>query len=200
MNLDTLSRATGISPSLVPLWAGPLTAAMAKYEINTPRRQAHFLAQVGHESGGFTRLVENLNYSADALLRNWPTRFNAETAAKMARRPEAIANYVYGGRLGNGADGDGWKYRGRGLIQLTGKGNYRSAGIALGLDLLGKPELLEKPDAASLSAAWFWKTNGLNELADKGDMVAVTRRVNGGTNGLDDRKARYDRAAKALGL
>jgi putative chitinase len=144
--------------------------------------------------------VENLNYSADALLRTWPSRFNAETAAKMARKPEAIANYVYGGRLGNGADGDGWKYRGRGLIQLTGKGNYRAAGIALGLDLIGNPDLLEKPEAASLSAAWFWKTNGLNALADANDVAVVTRKINGGLNGLSDRLERFDRAARALGI
>lgn len=199
MNMDTLSRATGMTPSLVPLWVGPLTAAMSRFGINTPRRQAHFLAQIGHESGGFKTLVENLNYSAEALLKTWPSRFNAATAAAVARKPELIANKVYGGRLGNDAPGDGWKYRGRGLIQLTGKANYRAAAAALGLDLVASPELLEQPEGASLSAAWFWKTNGLNVLADTAGVDAVTRVINGGTNGLADRKARYALAAKVLG-
>lgn len=180
MKLDVLSRATGMTPSRVPLWVAPLTAAMARYEINTPQRQAHFLAQVGHESGGFLYVRE---LGGDKYLSKYDT---GSLAKRLGNTPEA--------------DGDGQKYRGRGLIQVTGLANYRAAAKALGLDLLNHPELLEQLDNAAMSAGWFWKTHGLNELADKGDIVAVTRRINGGTNGLEDRKARYTRAAKALGL
>lgn len=199
MDMSTLARATGMAPALVPLWAKALTAAMEQFAINTPRRQAHFLAQVGHESGGFRTLTENLNYSAEGLLKTWPSRFNPTTAAAMARKPEQIANYVYGGRMGNTAAGDGWNYRGRGLIQLTGKSNYREAGNALGLDLINHPELLERPEGAALSAAWFWSKNGLNGLADGGALEAIGRRINGGSNGQADRAARFLRAAQALG-
>ena len=204
MNADKLSAAAGIPLDTAQLWAEPLTAAMAQFDINTPKRQAQFLAQVGHESGGFKRLVENLNYDAAGLARVWPGRFSSgtgpnELAREIARDPEKIANAAYGLRMGNNAQGDGWMYRGRGLIQLTGKANYQSAATALGYDLVTSPDLVAKPQIAALTAAWFWQKNGLNQLADSGDTRAVTRRINGGTTGLDDRLARYARAAKVLG-
>lgn len=204
MNAEKLSAAAGIPLDTAQLWAEPLTAAMAQFDINTPKRQAQFLAQVGHESGGFKRLVENLNYDAAGLARVWPGRFSSgtgpnELAREIAREPEKIANAAYGLRMGNNAQGDGWMYRGRGLIQLTGKANYQSAATALGYDLVTSPDLVAKPQIAALTAAWFWQKNGLNQLADSGDTRAVTRRINGGTTGLDDRLARYARAAKVLG-
>lgn len=204
MNAEKLSAAAGIPLDTAQLWAEPLTAAMAQFDINTPKRQAQFLAQVGHESGGFKRLVENLNYDAAGLARVWPGRFSSgtgpnELAREIARDPEKIANAAYGLRMGNNAQGDGWTYRGRGLIQLTGKANYQSAGSALELNLVTTPELVADPKVAALTAAWFWQKNGLNQLADSGDTRAVTRRINGGTTGLDDRLARYARAAKVLG-
>ncbi len=182
------------------VFASALTMSMDKYQINTRLRMAAFIAQVGHESGQLRTLVENLNYSAEGLVRTWPRRFNLLTATNCARKPEQIANIVYASRLGNGpaATGDGWKYRGRGLIQVTGWVNYQACGSALSLDLLTKPELLEQPAYAALSAAWFWSSNGLNELADAGKFEAITQRINGGQNGAADRLAIYQCALKVL--
>lgn len=175
-----------------------LNVAMGKYQIITPKRIAAFIAQVGHESGQLTRLVENLNYGADALVATWPARFDAALAAQFARQPERIANIVYAARMGNTAPGDGWTYRGRGLIQITGKANYKECGEALSLDLVARPELLEQPANAAMSAAWFWSINGLSTLADAGDVAGITKRINGGTTGLADRQALYAQALKVL--
>ena len=175
-----------------------LNTAMGKYAIVTRLRVAAFIAQVGHESGQLTRLVENLNYSADGLMKTWPSRFDLVRATACARKPEQIANVVYADRMGNAGPGDGWKYRGRGLIQVTGKTNYAACGEALGLDLINQPELLERPQYAAMSAAWFWSTRGLNTLADQGEFMKITRRINGGLNGLADRQALYDNALKVL--
>ena len=175
-----------------------LNTAMGRYQIIGAKRIAAFIAQVGHESGHLTRLVENLNYSADALRRNWPSRFSVELASSVAHKPEQIANIAYGNRMDNATAGDGWKYRGRGLIQITGRNNYRTCGEALGLDFIAQPELLEKPQHASMSAAWFWATNGLNTLADAGKFYAITQRINGGQNGAPDRQALYARALKVV--
>lgn len=177
-----------------------LNRAMARWKIDSRVRQAAFLAQVGHESGQLRNLVENLNYSGEALVRTWPNRFTMQTAGACARQPEKIANKVYGGRMGNGpeASGDGWLFRGRGLIQLTGRSNYRAAAGGLGLPLEVQPELLEQPEQAAQSAAWWWSNHGLNELADKGDFLTITKRINGGTNGLADRQALYECALKVL--
>lgn len=154
----------------VNAFIGPLAAALAEFGINTPARQASFLAQIGHESG-------QLQYVR-----------------------ELASGDAYEGRrdLGNTMVGDGRRYRGRGLIQITGRANYAACGTALSLDLLGSPELLEQPMHACRSAAWFWKTRGLNELADAGDQVRVTRRINGGTNGLADRLALFKVAQQVL--
>ncbi|WP_110947430.1 glycoside hydrolase family 19 protein, partial [Pseudomonas bohemica] len=166
--LQILPNARQVAGVFVPA----LNTAMGKYQIVTPARIAAFIAQVGHESAQLTVLVENLNYSADALRKTWPSRFSESLAAEYARKPEQIANITYASRMGNGApaSGDGWKYRGRGLIQITGKDNYRKCGDALALDLINSPELLEQPQHAAMSAAWFWSVNGLNSLADTGDL------------------------------
>jgi putative chitinase len=190
-------------------WVGPLSAAMTRFDIDDGRRTAAFLAQVAEESGELTRLVESLNYSAKRLIEVWPRRFpTLKKAVDYANAPQKLANYVYASRLGNGdeASGDGWKYRGRGLIQTTGRANYRSAGTSLGLPLETQPELLEQPDAAALSAAWFWKTHGLNELADAGglgdeeDFETISIRINGGLQGIEARKAYWRSAQAALSV
>ena len=183
-------------------WLQPLEDTFAKYDINTPERQAAFIGQCAHESGNFKTLEENLNYKPEALMRVWPSRFpDIATAMKYAHNPEMIANKVYGGRMGNGVEesGDGWKYHGRGLIQLTGKENYANCGSGIGVDLLSNPNLLNTPEYAALSAGWFWNKKGLNALADAGDFETMTKRINGGTLGLEDRKAKIAKALSVLG-
>lgn len=192
--LQILPQARQVAGFFVPA----LNAAMTRFKVNSPVRMAAFIAQVGHESGQLTRMVENLNYSADRLQAVWPNRFDSALAAQVARKPEQIAKIVYGGRMGNTLPGDGWKYRGRGLIQLTGANNYRAAGAALGLDLVNHPELVEQPETAALVAGWFWQSNGLNELADSGQFAKITRTINGGLTGQADRVALRDLAAKVL--
>lgn len=161
------------------------------YEINTPLRMAHFLAQTSHESGGFRAVEENLNYKAETLTKIFPKYFRDKDPNDYAKQPEKIANLVYGSRMGNGdpSTGDGYRYRGRGLIQLTGKDNYSRFAEALDFDLDEVVEYLATPEGAIESAAWFWAENGLNELADKDDVIAVTKRINGGTIGLAERQA-----------
>jgi putative chitinase len=170
-----------------------LVELMPKYNIDTALRQRHFLAQLLHESGEFSVVRENLNYSASGLLKTFPKYFNGAQAAAYARQSEKIANRVYANRLGNGNEnsGDGWKYRGGGLIQTTGKSNYKATGEAIGVDLVKNPELITEPKNAVASACYFWHKNNLNSLADKDDILAVTKRINGGTNGLEDRKKYY---------
>ena len=176
-------------------WLEPLNATFEKYEINTPKRQACFIGQTMHESGGFKQLVENLNYSAKGLVATWPSRFpNEEFAQEYARKPERIASKVYAGRMGNETPEDAAKYIGRGLIQLTGKENYANCGLGLGVDLLGNPDWLSNPQYAALSAGWFWHKRGLNELADADDITTMTKRINGGNIGLEDRKAKINKA------
>ncbi|EOD8984362.1 glycoside hydrolase family 19 protein [Pseudomonas aeruginosa] len=183
-----------------------LNVAMERFGIIAPVRGAAFLAQVGHESGQLTRLVENLNYSAQGLAATWPSRYRGADgkpnalALNLARHPQAIANNTYASRNGNGdeASGDGWRYRGRGLLQITGRANYRTAGAGLGQPLEQEPELLEQPEFAALSAAWWWSTHGLNELADRGEFAAITRRINGGLNGQSERLELWERAKAVL--
>ena len=194
--LESQLLALGIDPK----WTEALNNAFTKYQINTPKRQACFLGQCMHESGGFKFMRENLNYSAKALMATWPSRFpDADTATQFERNPEKIANKVYGGRMGNTEDGDGRKYIGRGLIQLTGKDNYKAASDALGEDLVANPQLVEEPRFAALTAGWFWNKKGLNALADAMDVETMTKRINGGSIGIDDRKAKINMALNALG-
>lgn len=194
----------------VAQWLEPMNAALRACAIDSAQRQAAFLAQVLVESGELRHKEEALNYSPERLQQVWPQRFpNADIAARYGHQPQALANHVYAGRLGNGdeASGDGWRYRGRGLIQLTGRDNYASFARASGLDALANPDLLLAPEGAARSAAWFWQSHGLNEMADRaaggdGDavFVQITRRINGGTTGLDERKACWKRTRHALGL
>jgi putative chitinase len=184
-------------------WLEPLNETFDKYEINTPKRQACFMGQTMHESMNYKTTRENLNYSARALMNTWPSRFpDIEIASQYERQPEKIANKVYSGRMGNTEEGDGARYIGRGLIQLTGKENYENCGNSIGADLVGNPYLLEEPRYAALSAGWFWNKKGLNALADEGtkdSFEVMTKRINGGLLGLDDRKSKMIEALKALG-
>ncbi|WP_449432361.1 glycoside hydrolase family 19 protein [Pseudomonas putida] len=182
-----------------------LNRAMLRWKIDSRLRQAAFLAQVGHESGQLRSLVENLNYSADALVRTWPTRFTTQSAGAYARQPEKIANKVYGGRMGNGPEssGDGWRYRGRGLLQVTGRSNYREVGAGLGLPLEAEPELLEQAEHAAQSAAWWWSKRGLNEMADAGRIRDIGSIINTGQPGrvphaVAERQALYDLTLRVL--
>jgi putative chitinase len=180
-------------------WLEPLLETFEKYDISTPKRQAYFIGQCMHESGGFKQLKENLNYSAKGLMATWPSRFpDMDTAEKYERNPEKIANKVYAGRMGNTEDGDGAKYIGRGLIQLTGKENYANCGNAIGVDLVANPDLLSTPKYAALSAGWFWNKKGLNAFADADDIDTITKRINGGLIGLADRKAKVEMVSKYL--
>ena len=182
------------------LWGHPLEITFEKYNINTVLRKAAFIGQCSHESNYFKVLEENLHYSATSLMHVWPSRFpTAAIAGQYANDPVKIANTVYAGRMGNTEDGDGWKYHGRGLIQMTGKETYTNCGAAIGKDLVNSPELLLIPENACLSAGWFWNKKGLNELADKQDYETMTKRINGGLLGLDDRKAKIGLAKMILG-
>lgn len=178
-----------------------LEKLLPKYDINTKDRVAAFLAQCGHESVDFTKLKENLNYSAKGLTATWPKRFVSEEAAKpYERNPERIANRVYGDRMGNGpeASGDGWRYRGRGAIQLTGKDNYTAFSRVVGKNLNETIEYLDTLEGAVESACWFWKKNNLNAISDTRDMDRATRVINGGTIGLAERKSHYENNLKVL--
>jgi putative chitinase len=187
MNLDKLK---GHVPDTV---IAQIPGVMESFGVNTPLRLAHFLAQCGHESGGFRLTQENLNYSAKGLMGIFKKYFPTQALADAyARKPEKIANRVYGGRMGNGpeASGEGFKFRGRGYIQLTGKQNYTAFDAAVPDDILANPDLVSTKHALA-SAAWFWKKNGLNLIADTGSsnevVTKITKRVNGGTIGLADR-------------
>ena len=187
MNLDKLK---GHVPDTV---IAQIPGVMENFGVNTPLRLAHFLAQCGHESGGFRLTQENLNYSAKGLMGIFKKYFPTQALADAyARKPEKIANRVYGGRMGNGpeASGEGFKFRGRGYIQLTGKSNYAAFDLAVEDDILANPDLVSTKHALA-SAAWFWKKNGLNLIADTGStaevVTKITKRVNGGTIGLPDR-------------
>ena len=193
-------------------WLEAVVQTCREFEINTPQRIAGFLAQTSHESGGYTMLSENLNYRAATLAACWPNRFAVlgpdkkpvkdkagkltptAVANSIAGKPELIANLVYSSRMGNGPaeSGEGWKYRGRGLKQLTGKDNYTRCGADLGIDLVSNPDLLLEPIYAARSAGWFWKSNNLSSFADANDIKGMTKKINGGLIGYDQRQALYD--------
>lgn len=212
MNLhQLLTIAPAVGKDRGEAFIGPLTVAMERFDIDTPVRQAAFVGQVLHESGNFTRMTENLNYSAEGLLATFRRHFTQLTANQYGRtaahpaNQQMIANIAYGNRMGNGAPegGDGWRFRGRGPIQLTGRANYRACGKAIGIDLIAKPELLEHPEAGCLAAAWFWSAGNpsgrdLSLLADERNVTAITRAVNGGENGLLHRKELTSRAMQVL--
>jgi len=218
--------AAGVKASVAEKWIGAVQMACTEFGIDTAQRIAGFISQCAHESGGFTMLEENLNYRATTMAVVWPARF-AEQEADPARpgktrakkdakgasspnkfalaiekQPELIANSVYANRMGNGPpeSGDGWLYRGRGLKQLTGADGYKRCGLALGADFLHSPDLLLAPNYAARSAGWFWRSNKCNDFADQGDIEGLTRRINGGLIGIEDRKARYSKALNAMKL
>ncbi|MDR6517512.1 putative chitinase [Variovorax paradoxus] len=201
LNLPQLIAA-GITPTVARVFLPHLIAACDRFEIDTPRRMAAFIGQYSHETSGFTRLEENLYYTDPArIAQMFSTLREVEKARAFTRQPKALANRVYANRNGNGseASGDGWNYRGRGLPHLTGRGNYRAAGSALGLPLEQNPDRVAEPQAAVLVGAWYWKANGLNALADRWQLDAITRGINGAAMaGRADRIERCNRALDAL--
>jgi putative chitinase len=199
IKLDQLTKIIPTNKEVVA-WLEVLNEVLPEYDIDTPARLAGFLAQAAHESGDFRTLEENLNYSAEGLVKTWPKRFDAATAKAYARKPEKIANKVYADRMDNGdeASGDGWRFRGRGIKQLTGRDNYTRFGKAVGMTAEKAAEYCATKKGAVESAAWFWKTNNLNRFADAGDIVGLTKAINGGTIGLEDRKKRYANAVAIL--
>lgn len=182
-------------------WYNALSILLPQYDINTPMRVAAFLAQCGHESGGFIFLRENLNYRAETLLRQWPKRFPTMEIAKMyERKPEMIANRAYANRMGNGdeASGDGWRYCGRGLIQLTGKDNYQDFADSIETPIEEIPEYLATFEGATQSACWFWDSRSLYKEADVADIKTMTKKINGGLIGLEDRFKHYQHALEII--
>jgi putative chitinase len=194
--------AAGITPTVARVFLPHLIAAFDHFEIDTPRRMAAFVGQYSHETSGFTRLEENLYYTDPArIAQMFSALREVEKARTFTRQPKALANRVYANRNGNGseASGDGWNYRGRGLPHLTGRGNYRAAGSALGLPLEQNPDRVAEPEAAVLAGAWYWKANGLNAIADRWQLDAITRGINGtAMAGRTDRVERCNRALEAL--
>ena len=203
----TLSQLKQLLPKnpYVEHWHHALEQLFPDYDINTPRRMAAFIAQCAHESGGFMVLKENLNYKAATLRKIFPKYFpNDQIAQEYASKPNkqvAIASRVYANRMGNGdeASQEGWKFCGRGLIQLTGRSNYQAFADSLEMNIDDVPEYLATFEGAAQSACWFWETNKLNQWADAGDILTLTKRINGGTIGLEDRKKHYDHALHVLG-
>lgn len=197
-NQEMLKEILKSNPS-ADQWYIAICRICPDYNIDTVNRLAAFIAQCAHESGGFKYLQENLNYKAETLMKQWPKRFpTLEIAKKYEKQPQKIANYVYANRMGNGdeSSGDGWKYIGRGLIQLTGKDNYSKFAESVNMNLEDIVKHLQTIEGAVQSACFFWKNTNLNQWADKDDMVTLTKRINGGTSGLDDRIAYYNRILK----
>ena len=182
-------------------WVDPLNETFERFDIMNPLRKAAFIGQCGHECGNFKILEENLNYRAEALQKLWPRRFDATKAQMCARNPKLIANTVYSSRMGNRdeASGDGYRFRGRGCIQLTGHANYYHAGQALGVDFVMNPDLVATPMYAALTAGWFWDTHKLNQYADTKDYKTMTKKINGGFIGLADREKHIAHALSVLG-
>ena len=204
----TLSQLKQLLPKnpYVDHWHRVLAQLLPEYNINTPQRIAAFVAQCAHESGNFMVLKENLNYKAPTLRKIFSKYFPddqiANQYANLPNKQEAIANLVYANRMGNGdeASGDGYRYCGRGLIQLTGKDNYSWFAASLQISVEEASEYLQTFEGAAQSACWFWETNNLNQWADAGDILTLTKRINGGTIGLEDRKAHYEHALHVLGV
>lgn len=199
---NQLREIIGANPYLT-YWHGALCDICPEYEIDTPRRLAAFIAQCAHESGNFRVLRENLNYKAASLVKTWPNRFpSMEIAQQYANKPEKIANKVYANRMGNRdeASGDGWRYLGRGLIQLTGKENYQWFAASLGMDVEDLPEYMGTFEGAVQSACFFWENNNLNVEADAGDIKTMTKKINGGYIGLEDRIKHFEHACHVLGV
>jgi len=202
MTPQQLQSGIACSPATAATWAPVLTSVATKWGINTPVRVAMWVSQLAHESAKFAMLEESLFYrSPERINAIWPNRVSVGQAAALCRNPVALANRVYSGRMGNGneASGDGYKFRGRGLLQVTGKANYAACGLVLGIDLVSNPDLLLTPQYAAESAAWFWKDNNLNVKADARDVRGVTRVINGGEHGLAERQSLFTSCCKAFG-
>jgi putative chitinase len=201
LQLDQLRQIIPKNP-YVNYWYEALSQLLPDYQIDTPERMAAFLAQCAHESGNFVFIKENLNYKAPSLRKVFPKYFPTdELALQYANKPEKIANRVYANRMGNGPEesGDGYKFCGRGLIQVTGRDNYTWFAASLGIEPEEASEYMETFEGAAQSACWFWETNNLNQWADRGDILTVTKRINGGTIGLEDRKKHYEHALHVFG-
>ncbi|HHI3796084.1 TPA: glycoside hydrolase family 19 protein [Escherichia coli] len=203
MNQTQFQKAAGVSAGLAARWFQPIKDAMKERGITKPLDQAMFIAQCGHESAGFTRVIESFNYTVAGLKATFGNRLTAYQCEMLGRvgvqqvahQPQ-IANLVYGGRMGNKEPGDGWAFRGRGLIQITGRENYTKCGAALKLDLVGNPSQLESDINAARSAAWFYASSGC--LSHSGDLVRITQIINGGQNGINDRRERYAKAKAVI--
>jgi putative chitinase len=183
-------------------WVDALNQTFDRFGINTPRQQAAFIGQCGHECGKFKVLEENLNYRAATLMKLWSKRFpTLDIANEYAGKPQKIANKVYASRMGNRdeASGDGYRFRGRGCVQLTGSDSYFHAGKALGVDFWANPDLVATPQYAALTAGWFWSTHNCNNLAEAADWLGLTKKINGGTIGFDDRVLHTNEALAVLG-
>ena len=218
LTLEQLIQGTGCSNKVAEVWLPYFNSIPKNFGIDTPLRMAAFLAQVGHESGGLTLLEENLNYSAEGLANTFPKRYARKLqnglyaknsvgrylpstlAIKIARKPVLIASNTYADRMGNGSveSQEGWKYRGRGILQITGKSNYAELTLNTGIDFVSNPGLLKEPAYALISACFFWKSNNLNRFADKKDILSLSKAINGGIIGLEHRKALYEKACKTL--
>ncbi|MCO7512695.1 glycoside hydrolase family 19 protein [Serratia fonticola] len=206
MTKDQFQQAANIGAGLAARWFPHIDATFKEFGITSAVDQAMFIAQFGHESAGFTKVVESFNYSVAGLQSTFGKRLSKDQCAMLGRqrgesvvpvnRQAAIANLVYSGRMGNKAAGDGWKYRGRGIPQITGLDNYRACSAALKADFVLVPELLERDEYAMRAAGWFWSANKCGRFGE--DVAAVTKVINGGLNGIDDRKDRFEIASKAL--
>lgn len=197
-----LADAMGIGTGAAELWVSHVNTALTLCGCSTVEHVAQWIAQIGHESDNMKRLVESLNYTPEGLRATWPNRFDEATAQRLGRHDnhaadqQEIAEIAYGGRLGNVHAGDGFRFRGRGLVQVTGRANYRECGQYIGQDLEQEPSLLEMRSTAAASTAWYWRKHKLTGY--NGDVLRVTRAINGGTHGLADRQARYDKALSVL--
>lgn len=201
MTFDEFQRAAQCSAPRAAEWCAVINAAMDEFVTDTPRHRAAFIAQVSHESARFTRFEEGLNYSAQRLMQVWPRRFKTLASTRhYANNPEELANHVYANRMGNGPEesGDGWLFRGRGPLQITGRDNYTRCGDDLGLPLHEYPDMLLEPLRGAHAAGWFWSTKGCNRLMDLSDFEGLTRRINGGLHGYNDRLALFEGAMQEL--
>ncbi len=199
-NTQRALTALDVRADLIRKYTPSIDKAMIEFGITTKNSRAMFLAQLLHESAMLTATIENLNYSELGLVKVFKNYFDRNTAKRYARQPERIANRVYANRMGNGDEmsGDGWRFRGRGLIQLTGKDNYLACSKGIEVDLLKNPEYLLTPEGSTRSAGWFWKSRNLNRSADAGNIVENTRIINGGKNGLDHRVSLYNKLLKLV--
>jgi putative chitinase len=196
VNADQLARL-----HIGPQWVDALNETFTRFNLVTPKQQAAFIGQCGHECGNFTKLQEGLSYSIQGLMKTWPKRFpNTDIAQKYARNEKALANFVYANRMGNRdeASGDGYRFRGRGCVQLTGSDAYFHAGKALGVDFWANPDLVATPQYAALTAGWFWDTRKCNNLADASNWLALTKKINGGILGYDERVKHTEQALAVL--